>query len=90
MWPSHRSQRCLSSRKHGGETSSFEDLSIWHFVTPLNAVDAAEAAHVEAVQFALLFGVRCPRFAAVEESGDYCTLLFWLELSALGSPRHGR
>ena len=26
---------------------------------------------MEAVQFALLFGVRCPRFAAVEESADY-------------------
>ena len=26
---------------------------------------------MEAVQFALQFGVRCPRFAAVEESADY-------------------
>ena len=53
------------------ETSVFKDHSIGHFVTPLNAVDAVEAAHVEAVQFALLFVVCCPGFAAVEESADY-------------------
>ena len=39
-------------------TSGFGDPSVGRFVTPLNAEDAAEAALVETVQFALLFGVR--------------------------------
>ena len=53
------------------ETRAFEDLTVGHFVTPLNAEDTVEAAHMEAVQFALLFRVHCSRFAAVEESADY-------------------
>ena len=30
---------------------------------------------MEAVQFALLFGVCCLRFAAVEESADYASII---------------
>ena len=54
-----------------GEISAFEDPSVGHFVIPLNAEDVAEAVHVEAVQFPLLFGVHCPCFTAIEESADY-------------------
>ena len=65
------SQPALSEqREHGGKTSTLEDLGIGHLVTPMDAEDAAQAAHVEAFQFALLFGVCCPCLAAVDESAD--------------------
>ena len=57
-------------REHGGKTSRLEDLGTGHLVTPMDAEDAAQAVHVEAVQFALLFGVCRPCLAAVEESAD--------------------
>ena len=47
------------------------EQSVGHFVTLLKSEDVAEQAHVEAVKFALLFRVRCQRFAVVEEGADY-------------------
>ena len=70
------SQPALSEqREHGGKTSALEDLGIGHLVTSMNAGDAAQAAHVEAVQFALLFEVCCPCLAAVEESADHAGIV---------------
>ena len=62
-------------REHGGKTSALEDLGIRHLVTPMDADDAAQEAHVEAVQFTLLFGVCCPCLTAVEESADHAGIL---------------
>ena len=57
-------------REHSGQTSACKDLGVGHFAAPLYAEDATELAHVGTVQLALLLGIRCPCFTAIEESAD--------------------
>ena len=49
------SLRFLSSVNMVGEASTLKDLGIWHFVAPVYAEDAPQAAEVEAVQLPLMF-----------------------------------
>ena len=47
-----------------------KDPGIWHFVAPVDAEDAPQAAEVEAVQLLLLFVICRPCFTAIQECTD--------------------
>ena len=54
-----------------GQLCTFQDLIVGDHVVPLDVQDVSEAAHMEAVEFAFLMGMKSPGLTAADQSAQY-------------------